>query len=259
MSVVTTELKLRVNAKIDECLDIAIRNHPDLDITFPTVTYKTKGMTAGKAFHGENRIDINPQLFVENVEDFLTRTVPHEVAHLVAESINRARFGGAHWRGYKKVGHGPLWKQIMVEFGCEPSRCHNYDVSNVRRKTSKKSFEWWCRCGQVSFTLGPKRHAKMLASGGTQYWLLGHSKCGGSTSIDTIMPAPTPKAAPKLTITKVASKGRTKLEICETLFDLHKSRAYNIQAFMIHGDCTAAGAATYYAKIKKSYASLTQG
>lgn len=47
------------------------------------------------------------------------------------------------------------------------------------------------------------------------------------------------------------SSGRSKLDICRQVFDAQASRKDNIQLMIEHAGCTSAGAATYYAKLKR--------
>jgi len=90
----------------------------------PSVTFGVRGTTAGLAYYREHRVDVNMQLYVENPVYFFNQTLPHEVAHLASYFIN----------GLSGTGHGKEWKVIMGLIGREPKRCHNLDVTNVKRK-----------------------------------------------------------------------------------------------------------------------------
>jgi SprT protein len=70
----------------------------------------------------------------KNKEDFFKRTIPHEVAHLVA------------FRVFGSRGHCKDWKFTMTRFGCDSSRCHSYNVSNVKRSKTVKRFLYECAC-----------------------------------------------------------------------------------------------------------------
>ena len=101
----------------------------------PTLSFDLRGTTAGMAYMGvRNHIQINSVLFKENKEDFFKRTIPHEVSHLVAFAV----FGDR--------GHGKDWKFVMTRLGCDPSRCHSYDVSNVKIRKTVKRFLYSCPC-----------------------------------------------------------------------------------------------------------------
>lgn len=87
------------------------------------LTTSTKGRVAAYAYSWQNRICINPVLFLENREDFLDQTIPHEVAHIVADKY------------YKKdCAHGNHWKLMMAKIGKPADRCHQYDTSKSKMK-----------------------------------------------------------------------------------------------------------------------------
>ncbi len=96
------------------------------DFATPEISFKLTGRCAGRAHYSENRIRLNLQLFRENTDKFITRTIPHEVAHIIAYTLH----------GLQGVGHGYYWQKVMRELGVEDSsRCHAYDTSNTRRKS----------------------------------------------------------------------------------------------------------------------------
>jgi len=108
------------------------------------------GKTAGMAYFGiETKINYNSIIAEENFLDFMKRTVPHEVAHIVA-------FIYFH----ENCGHGDKWKFIMEKiFECEDfSRTHNYDISEILNK--KENFEYICGCG-ISHPISKLLHKKM--------------------------------------------------------------------------------------------------
>jgi SprT protein len=94
-------------------------------------------------------IRLNALLLIENREDFIKRTVPHEVAHVIA----RGFFG-------KRIKpHGAEWRQVMQLFGAEATRCHSYDVSRSTRRTLKR-FPYQCEC--QTHELSSIRHNRVL-------------------------------------------------------------------------------------------------
>lgn len=108
----------------------------------PHLSLNMKGHTAGRAHWTSNSIVLNGILFNENKDKFLARTIPHEVAHLVA---------------YKKYStpyrspkpHGQEWKHVMRVFGCEESRCHSYDTTNSAQQVRQR-YELKCKgCGKT--------------------------------------------------------------------------------------------------------------
>ena len=91
----------------------------------------------------------NPALLSRHGEDFLARTVPHEVAHIIA----------FHRHGPRIQPHGPEWQAIMHLFGVPPTRCHDYDVSDLQTRTLDR-FPY--RCGCRSHLLTSIRHGRIL-------------------------------------------------------------------------------------------------
>jgi SprT protein len=98
--------------------------------------------TAGRAFLESGKLEFSPSLYAANQEDFIADTVVHEFAHLVAYQL----------AGDK--GHGQAWKQVMIAFGVNPTRCHSYEVPK-RAKSNTTQFK--CACMTHEFT--PQRMA----------------------------------------------------------------------------------------------------
>ena len=110
----------------------------DLSLEVPYVDYLLKGSDAGRADSYNNSITLNGVLFKENFDEYMSDTIPHEVAHIVCDKrhgLIRTTQGGIS-------SHGKEWKAIMVAFGCEPSRCHTLDTTRVKRKMRK--FSYFC-------------------------------------------------------------------------------------------------------------------
>ena len=61
----------------------------------------------------------NVQFLHTDFDDMLNNTVDHEIAHLV--DVTRR----------VKSDHSYIWARIMREMGADPSRCHDYDMSNI--------------------------------------------------------------------------------------------------------------------------------
>lgn len=90
----------------------------------------------------------NPALLARHGEDFLARTVPHEVAHVIA----------FHRHGPRIQPHGAEWRAIMHLFGVPPTRCHDFDVSDLKTRTLDR-FPY--RCGCRSHLLTSIRHHRI--------------------------------------------------------------------------------------------------
>ena len=116
----------RANALFGHCLPAPM--------TMPSIDFRIRGVAAGKAYSEQNRLSFSPTLMRENILEFLEDTIPHEVAHLVTRKLH----------GRRVKSHGPEWQAVMRAFGCEPSRCHSYDVSNVATRRDLPAV--YCDC-----------------------------------------------------------------------------------------------------------------
>lgn len=121
---------------------MAASRWPAIKNDLPEVLYDLKGIRAGIANIHKWQIRINPVLLNENIEEMISQTIGHEIAHLVAFSL---------WppaKGRKKEytrPHGIYWQMVMKEFGLEPDRTHTFNITNSRCYT-KKTYEYSCKC-----------------------------------------------------------------------------------------------------------------
>ncbi len=106
---------------------------PPVEIRFD-LRGKNAGMACVDPAAGMS-IRYNRHLLEENLETFLRRTVPHEVAHLVTYLTF----------GPRCRPHGGEWRQVMEFFGADASRCHSYDTSRTRGRTLKE-YPYTCGC-----------------------------------------------------------------------------------------------------------------
>lgn len=102
------------------------------------------------------QIRFNPWLFAKYEQDSWENTIPHEVAHYIADCLY----------GLQQIKpHGPQWRQIMVDFGAEPLVRAAYDLADIpTRKVSR--YRYRCACRTVE--LSAYRHNK-IQSGQQQY------------------------------------------------------------------------------------------
>lgn len=245
---VPTEIRNRVVEKLQEGIAITKEKY-GIAIAMPSISYDLRGTTAGRANYGRWTVEFNPVLLMQNIETFIARTVPHELAHLITDKVHPS----AHRRGWtgKRSVHGPEWQSVMRALGVEDiSRCHQYDVTDAKVRTSAKpSFKYLCTGCKRVFDLGPKRHKNMLSNYRSYHHCSGHAlKFTG----DVVVPnkiAVVPTVAPVTT----PSSG-SKLDICRSLYAAHHTtidRQGMIQLFIQQAKCTPAGASTYYATCKK--------
>lgn len=117
-----------------------------------SVGFFSKGTAAGLAYTN-GRVEFNEVLMERHPEEFDT-TIIHEVAHIVTFKV----FPNA------KQNHGPEFKRVMRMLGADnPTRCHSYDVSGLKRYNTVKRFEYVCEAGCVH-SLTIHRH-KTIESG----------------------------------------------------------------------------------------------
>lgn len=79
--------------------------------------------SAGRAFHQQGRIELNPHLLVRHPEQLETVLV-HETAHVAATRLF----------GPRTPAHGRHWRALMVHAGLPPEPCHQLEVAQLRRR-----------------------------------------------------------------------------------------------------------------------------
>jgi SprT protein len=158
--VVSKELQLRIESVVLDCLVKAQKHYGESKITkIPEIRYDTKGRAAGQAWYNDGNpfIKINPILLNENVETVINQTVPHEIAHIVADMI---------WNRINIRPHGREWASVMYLFGKRPNRCHSMDTTSIRMlRHGGKEYLYKCNC--QTFKFSKTRHTKSL--GGVVY------------------------------------------------------------------------------------------
>ena len=115
------------------------RRVPQIDLDF----YQT-GTSAGQCRIVDSQaitLRFNIAIAKNQPEDFIEKTVPHEIAHAVTWLC----FPGAK-------PHGVEWKSVMRQLGQEqPKRCHDYDTGQVQRRTQRR-WNYLCACQQHQLT-----------------------------------------------------------------------------------------------------------
>lgn len=140
---------------VDRTCELLRQVSDGLDIRMPVaeIRFDLRGRTAGQVRFCRGQpwvIRYNPVLLRENTDDFLTQTVPHEVAHLIAFACHGPRIRP----------HGPEWRAVMKYLGAEPQRCHRFDVTGVASRRLRE-FEYHCGCR--NHVLSSIRHNRVLA------------------------------------------------------------------------------------------------
>lgn len=241
---VSHQVKQRVTAKIDAGIGL-LNKHYRINMKKPTVVYKKRGATAGTANPATWVIDLNATLLMENIDDFIARTVPHELAHLgtytvYPETMTRNVFG----RRGKRDFHGFRWQEVMQVLGVkDKSRCHTYDVSNAKiKRTSSAKYSYRCTGCQTIVEMTPRAHKKILL--GYRYW---HRGCSNHPLVLVTSAAPVAqKVIPKVNV-KMPKAG-TKMAQAYALYTqwMHRyDRQGMIAVFVNELGMTTAGASTY--------------
>lgn len=265
--IVSPEVRKMVENKIADCIAIA-ENHFGRTFETPSIDYKTRGRVAGWA-RGTDEVSFNGQLLMENVEEFVARTVPHEVAHCIDAAVNpemrettvKWNFNTGRVRRTNRSIHGPSWKAIMILFGAPTSRCHSYDVSRATVQRRRSTVPYVCTSCGKNVNMGLTRHRKMRA-GVTEYF----HKCGNrqrgiikmavetknvlneldELSLPIAAETTKPVEAPK-------ARKETKMDICRRIFtEVRESGSHAddrhavIARFMAEAGCTKISATKYF-------------
>ncbi|MFT5421033.1 MAG: SprT protein [Candidatus Endobugula sp.] len=97
----------------------------------------------------QRSIRFNPWLFAKYPEDSWQNTIPHEVAHYIADCLY----------GIKAIRpHGKEWQQIMRDLGAEPIVRAAYDLSGIPVRQVRR-YLYRCQCRDVPLT--SYRHQKI--------------------------------------------------------------------------------------------------
>jgi SprT protein len=145
----------KLDQEIERTLTIARTRFPNHSFPDPKIKMDLTGKTAGVYCNKPTPLfRFNLMLLLDNKEDFIHETVPHEVAHFVVEVIDPS-----------SKPHGVTWQSIMHLFGVDnPQVYHNYEVpAPIRRK---QPYVYECPCKQHFFTKQKHNYAKK----GTTYY-----------------------------------------------------------------------------------------
>lgn len=130
-------IKSRIIAKHDEVirkareLFPAFRYAPECQVYF----FETS-RNAGIA-HSDMRCGYNVHVFAQDLERFLTDTVPHEVAHIVCLYTRT------------DMGHGASWKRVCRMLGGNGQRCTSAEGLNLKAIRHRKRYQYRATCGTM--------------------------------------------------------------------------------------------------------------
>jgi len=164
------------NDYFEKGIDIVIAQGKDVDLylaKLPRISFDLKGKTAGMVKTRYNDVNIRFNLDIasipENTQNFLLRTIPHEVAHTFVSVYHP-----------DADNHGSIWRRWMISLGAkweDTTRCHNY--AGVKRARKVTQYAYHCsRCSRDVW-MGAIRHKKTQK----QETLYLHN-CGGKLPAD---------------------------------------------------------------------------
>lgn len=131
-----SDIKNKILKTIEQFAEVA----KNKGYEFPNcvVDFSLTGTTAGYAFRRVAKMRFNLALAERNEQAFLSDTVPHEMAHILQFK---------HYPNSKP--HGGEWKYFCrVLTGAEMPRCHDYDVTGIKRTRNVKKYAISCGCMQ---------------------------------------------------------------------------------------------------------------
>ncbi len=231
---ITPEIHDQIKAKLRHCIKLAQAAF-NRKFYMPTLEFSLSNTTAGVACGHSNTIKLNPTLLIENLDDFINQTIPHEFAHLVADVV----YPSGHCEPGKKTKrvphHGSGWKRVMEIFNIPALKYHDYKVEQPVKQSRLKYAHTCSQCGNT-FSLTVQQAASVRSRPASLF----HNKCGKDSRF-----IPVEKDIIPL----------TKFEKCEQLYLAFRDadRADVIQLFIKHVHTTPAGSVTYYAKLRKKY------
>ncbi len=119
---------------------------PEIEIRFD-LNGRSAGMYCSRI--RQRWIRYNPYLFAKYFEDNLEYTVPHEVAHYLADILF----------GHRKIApHGEEWQAMMKLLGYEPSTTHRFNLEGVPVRKQRRHLY---RCGCRNHLLSTTRHNRI--------------------------------------------------------------------------------------------------
>ncbi len=149
-------VKQVVKQTVEHYIAMAEKQH-GREFAMPTIEYFHKGRKGGHATPSTWSVAFNAGLLEDNLQRYMERTIPHEVAHLVVYAMH-----GYIRKNGKFEWHGEKFKAQMRAFGCETTRCHSMDTSKVRQKTRKTTkHPVMCACGWTA-SVGTIRANKIM-------------------------------------------------------------------------------------------------
>jgi predicted SprT family Zn-dependent metalloprotease len=168
-------MQKQIKEAVVTAVKLAREAYPNHTIRMPNIEMSNRmTKSAGRAYGYNNSlkkplVKFSVPIIRDNgLEAFISRTVYHEVAHIVEHEC----FG--------TMGHGARFKHIQgVIFGKDNTRCHNYKVPPTKKRAK---VEYRCNGCNCVVLMGPNQHKKQ-ASGQANYR---HAKCGSRGTLTKV-------------------------------------------------------------------------
>lgn len=113
---------------------------------FPEIRIDLRGRAAGKV-NSDFLIRLNSEAVEKYPERIINDTLPHEIAHYIANKVFSVR------------GHGLSWRSVCKVLGMKNvSRTHDMNLSSVG-----DSFVYECSCRELNFS--KRRHNNVVKRG----------------------------------------------------------------------------------------------
>lgn len=102
------------------------------------VLFDLKGKCAGmyQRRGDARRIRYNPWLFAKYYPQSLQQTIPHEVAHYIADCL---------WGIERIKPHGREWRSVMIALGAKPVATGNYSLEGIPVRQYQR-YDYQCNC-----------------------------------------------------------------------------------------------------------------
>jgi predicted SprT family Zn-dependent metalloprotease len=256
-------MKQQIKTRVHEVVKLAEEKYGfPIHPTAIKIEFKEKGQAAARAYkrNWQYGLVFSVESAALDLDEMMNDTIPHEVAHLVC-----------FWNSKLGKNHDNGWKRVCRSLGGTGARTHAQELTKGRYKTQ---YLYRMPSGR-EYRASAVLHRKLQAGKSRRF------RDGELIAAEHFFRVISPEehrmdhmvkvaayAAKKQVGAPVASKPAatshkrptrkpmattgtpSKLDRCRQLYVHGASRQSNIDAFVVAG-CTTAGAATYYAKIKK--------
>lgn len=148
---ITEHQQHQVRCQTDICLQRAAEIYTTRLASIP-IHFDLKGRSAGqyRVRRGQRSIHYNPYIMACDFDDGIATTIPHEVAHYVAD----------HLYGLRNIKpHGSEWKSVMHALGVEARATGRFDLTGVPVRRQRR-FSYRCDC--TTHTLTTCRHNRVV-------------------------------------------------------------------------------------------------